>query len=270
MTTSSRATRTLGVLVLAGAASLLLFGLVLSPADAVQGDSVRLMYVHVPSAWLAYLAFFVTAASGVLYLWKRTRSFFWDRLAASSAEIGVVFTALAILTGMIWGRPTWGVFWTWDARLTSTAVLFIMYLGYLALRRLPAAPDVRAKRAAVVGLVGFVNVPIVHMSVLWWRTLHQEPTLARLDLDPTIDGLMLFTLFLGLVTFTLLYVWLLVHRYHLHWLEDRLEDQGLERALAERHAEAEADADGWSPAPLAADTGGEVPARAPLPGGADR
>ncbi|MBK9179340.1 MAG: cytochrome c biogenesis protein CcsA [Acidimicrobiales bacterium] len=241
MTTSSKATRTLGVLVLAGIAALLLFGLVLSPADEVQGDSVRLMYVHVPSAWLAYAAFLVTATSGLLYLIRRTRSRVWDRLAASSAEVGVVFTGLAILTGMIWGRPTWGVYWTWDARLTSTSVLFIMYLGYLALRRLPGDPDVRAKRAAVVGLVAFVNVPIVHMSVLWWRTLHQEPTLARLDLDPTIDDLMLFTLFLGLVVFTLLYVWLMVHRYRLAWLEDRVDDEGLERAIAERRAEAAAD-----------------------------
>ncbi len=243
MTTSSKPTRTLGVMVLAGIVALLLFGLVLSPADEVQGDSVRLMYVHVPSAWLAYAAFLVTATSGLLYLIRRTRSRVWDRLAASSAEVGVVFTGLAILTGMIWGRPTWGVYWTWDARLTSTSVLFIMYLGYLALRRLPGDPDVRAKRAAVVGLVAFVNVPIVHMSVLWWRTLHQEPTLARLDLDPTIDDLMLFTLFLGLVVFTLLYVWLMVHRYRLAWLEDRVEDEGLERAIAERRAEAEVAAD---------------------------
>ena len=132
----------------------------------------------------------------VLYLWPRTRSLTLDRFAGASAEIGVLFTGLALVTGMLWGRPTWGVFWTWDARLTSTALLFLLFLGYLAIRRLPAPPEQRAKRAAIAGLIAFIDVPIVHLSVEWWRSLHQDATVARRDLDAQLDGTMLFTLFL--------------------------------------------------------------------------
>jgi heme exporter protein C len=235
--TGTRGSRILGVVALLGLAWLVLFGLVLSPADAVQGDSVRLMYVHVPSAWLAYVSFFVTAVASIFYLIPRTRSMAWDRVAASSAEIGVLFTGLALATGMIWGNLTWGVFWTWDARLTTTALLFLLFLGYLALRRLPAAPEVRAKRAAIAGIVAFIDVPIVHQSVNWWRTLHQKPTVLRPDLDPQIDGIMLFSLFVGVVAFTLVYVWLLLHRNRVAMMESYLETEGLDEAIAERRAE---------------------------------
>ena len=238
MTTASPATRTLGAVALVGVAALVILALLVSPADEVMGDSVRLMYVHVPSAWLAYLSFAVTAVGSALYLWKRTISLGWDRVAGASAEIGVLFTGLCLATGMIWGKLTWGVYWTWDARLTTTALLFVLFLGYLAIRRLPADPATRARRSAVAGLVAFVDVPIVHQSVEWWRTLHQEPTVLRRDLNPTIDGLMLFTLFLGVVAFTVVYAWLMVHRTRVAWLEDRLEDEGLDVAIAERQAEA--------------------------------
>jgi heme exporter protein C len=236
--TGTRATRVLGALALLGLAWLVTFGLLLSPEDEVQGDAVRLLYVHVPSAWLAYLAFFVTAVGSIAYLIPRTRSLAWDRLAGASAEIGVVFTGFALVTGMVWGRITWGFYWTWDARLTSTALLFVLFLGYLAIRRLQASPDVRAKRAAIVGVVAFIDVPIVHMSVQWWRTLHQKPTIARMDLDPQIDGIMLFSLFVGVAAFTLVYLWLLVHRMRVAVMEDALDDHGLEVAIAERQAEA--------------------------------
>lgn len=232
--TGSRGSRLLGAATAVGLVALALFALVFSPADAVQGDSVRLMYVHVPTAIVALAAFGVTALGSAVYLWKRSQ--WWDLVAASSAEIGVVFTALALLTGMLWGRPTWGVYWTWDARLTSTALLLLLFLGYLALRRLPAEPDVRAKRAAFAGLLAFVDVPIVHFSVEWWRSLHQGPTITRLD--PQIDGLMLFTLMLGMAVFTALYVWLLVHRFRVSYLEEQLEARGLELAIAQRRAEA--------------------------------
>ena len=111
---------------------------------------------------------------------------------------------------MIWGHLSWGVFWTWDARLTTTALLFVLFLGYLALRRMPAEPEVRAKRAAILGIVAFIDVPIVHQSVEWWRTLHQDATVLRRDLDVQVDGIMLFTLFLGFVVFTFIYAWLLL------------------------------------------------------------
>jgi heme exporter protein C len=236
--TGTKATRVLGVLALAGLPLLLLLGLVTSPEDVEMGDSVRIMYVHVPSAWLAYLAFGVTAVCSALYLWKRTRSLTLDRFAGASAEIGVLFTGLALVTGMLWGRPTWGVYWTWDARLTTTALLFLLFLGYLAIRRLPAAPEVRAKRAAVAGLIAFIDVPIVHLSVEWWRSLHQGATVARRDLNAELDGTMLFTLFLALMVFTLIYVWLLLHRQRQLWLEDHQLDADLDKAIAVRRGEA--------------------------------
>jgi heme exporter protein C len=236
--TGTKGSRVLGAAALAGLAALVVFGWFLSPADAVQGDAVRLMYVHVPSAWLAYLSFFVTFVCSVAYLIPRTRSLAWDRVAAASAEIGVLFTGLALATGMIWGRITWGVFWTWDARLTSTALLFLLFCGYLALRRMQASQEQRAKRAAILGVIAFVDVPIVHLSVLWWDTLHQEPTVLRTDLDPQIDGLMLTTLMLGVAAFTVTYCWLMLHRLRVGRMEEWLETHELELAIVERQAEA--------------------------------
>jgi heme exporter protein C len=240
--TGTRATRVLGAAALVCLAWLVAFALFLSPEDEVQGDAVRIMYVHVPSAWLAYLAFFVTAIGSAAYLWKRTRSLTWDRIAGASAEIGVLFTGLALVTGSLWGRITWGYFWTWDARLTSTALMFLLYVGYLAFRRTEPNPEVRAKRAAWLGVFSVVVVPIVHNSVNWWRTLHQEPTLLRRD--PEIDGIMLFSLFVGVVAFTLVYAWLLLHRQRLLVLEDASAAHGLEDAIAERNAEGALPADG--------------------------
>jgi heme exporter protein C len=234
-------TRLLGWATLVTLALTAVMALVVTPADAVQKDAVRLLYLHVPTAWVAmYLSFGITTLASVLWLWRRTRSDTWDLLAGASAEIGVVFIGLTLAVGSIWGRTTWGVWWTWDARLTSTAVLFVLYLGYLAVRRVPAAPDVRAKRAAIVGIAAFLDVPIVHYAVTWWRTLHQEATLLsprRLG-DPEIHGSMAWTLVLGVLAFTLLYGWLLAHRFRLAAMEARLEDEGLELAIAERHAEA--------------------------------
>ena len=144
---------------------LALFGLWGAPPDEVQSDAQRLMYLHVPAAWIAYLAFGVTALASALWLWPRTRSTVWDRVAGASAELGVIFTGLTLVLGSLWGRPVWGVWWAWDARLVTTAVLFFLYLGYLALRRIPGAPDARAKRCAIAALIAFVDVPIVHFSV---------------------------------------------------------------------------------------------------------
>jgi len=173
-----------------------------SPPDYVQGELVRLMYVHVPAAWAAYLSYAVTLAASVGWLWRRRPG--WDRLAAASAEVGGFFTGLAIVVGSIWGRPTWRVWWTWDARLVTTALLFFVYLGYLALRRAIPDPVLRAQRSAVFGVVAFAQVPLVHFSVLWWRTLHQPPTVLRPG-DPSMDHTMLAALLLNVVAFTLLY-----------------------------------------------------------------
>ena len=238
----STATRVLGAASAVGLALTALMGLVVSPADVNQADAVRLLYLHVPTAWLSmYLGFGVTTLASALYLWRRTRSRMWDLAAGASAEIGVLFLGLTLVVGAIWGRSTWGVWWTWDARLTSTAVLFVVYLGYLAVRRVAAEPEVLARRSAVVALAAAVNVPIVHESVEWWRTLHQPASLLdeRRLFDPQITGSMAATLLLAVVSFTLLYAWLLVHRFRLAAAEDRLERERLARAIAERQAEAE-------------------------------
>ncbi len=216
-----------------------LFGLWGAPPDEVQGDAQRLMYVHVPTAWLAYLAFFVTAIASALYLWPRTRARVWDRLAGVSAELGVIFTGLTLVLGSIWGRAVWGVWWAWDARLVTTAVLFFLYLGYLALRRTSGDPSVGAKRNAIAALIAFIDVPIVHFSVEWWRTLHQQATVFNPRLSAEISGVMAWTLWLSVLAFTLLYVFLLDRRYRLAALEDDLDDRELDRAIAARVADAQ-------------------------------
>jgi heme exporter protein C len=191
-------------------------GLVVVPADAAQGNVQRLMYVHVPAAWLAFLAFFIVFVMSVLYLIQRDER--WDRVAASSAEIGVVFTVVTLLLGMMWGKPTWGVFWTWDPRLTTTAILLAIYVGYGALRSFADDAEKRARWSAIVGVIGFANVPIVYMSVTWWRTLHQPPSSPR-SVAPDI----LWTLMLNLGAFTLVYAYLMVRRIRLAKLEGELE-----------------------------------------------
>jgi heme exporter protein C len=234
--------RVVGALALVSTAATVWLGLWVTPPDAVQKNLVRLVYLHPPIAWVAlYLAFGLSALASLLYLWRRTRSMFWDRLAASSVEVGVVFNALTLATGMIWGRPTWGVWWTWDARLTSTALLLVLFLGYLALRRVPADPEVRARRCAVAALVAFVDVPIVHFSVIWWQTLHQGATVLNANLSPTIHGSMAWTLLLGFIALTLVFVWMVGVRYQIEVLADRTGAERLEVSLAERWAEGDLD-----------------------------
>jgi heme exporter protein C len=191
-------------------------GLAVVPADAAQGNVQRLMYVHVPAAWLAFLAFFVVFVMSVLYLIQRDER--WDRVAASSAEIGVMFTVVTLLLGMMWGKPTWGVYWTWDPRLTTTAILLAIYVGYGALRSFADDGEKRARWSAIVGVIGFANVPIVYMSVTWWRTLHQPPSSPR-SVAPDI----LWTLMLNLAAFTLVYIYLMVRRIRFAKLEGELE-----------------------------------------------
>ena len=190
-------------------------GLVLaatSSPDAFQGEYVRIMYMHVPGAWLAFLAFGVTALGSAG--WLLTRREGWDRLAEASAEIGVLFTGVALFTGSLWGRPVWGTYWDWgDARMASTALMFFVYLGYLALRRATPDPTARARRAAVLGLVAVVQVPIVYFSVTFWRSLHQGFTV-RPD-GVSLEGSMVGALLVNLLAFTLLYGYLMMERMRL-------------------------------------------------------
>ena len=233
--TGTRATRALGAAAVALFGFLLVFGLVNSPADAVQRDSVRILYLHVPSAEMAYVAFAVAAVCSAAYLWRRTRSAAWDRVANASVELGVVFTGLTLATGMMWGRISWGVYWDWaDARLVSTLLLFIMFAGYLAVRRLDGSDDQRARRSAVVALVAILDVPLVHFSVQWFQTTHPR---SSLDTPGAIDGTFRFLHFVGITTFLLGYVWLMLHRNRVAMLEERVAGQDLAVAIAERQRE---------------------------------
>ncbi len=187
--------------------------------DALQGQVQRLIYVHVPVAWLAFLAFFIVFLMSVLYLVQRDLK--WDLIAVSSAEMGVVFTALTLAVGSLWARPTWGVWWTWDPRLTTTAILLVIYVGYLIVRSLADDPDQRARWAALVGIVGFVQVPIVYLSVYWWRSLHQAPSSPR-----SMAGEFWAVLLLNLAAYTLVYAYLMARRYRLARIELELELTG--------------------------------------------
>ncbi len=216
----------IGAVLLLGVSAIV--SLAVAPPDAVQGNVQRLMYVHVPAAWLAYVAFLVVFVASIAYL--RTRSVRWDRVAHASAEIGVLFTALAIALGSLWGRPVWGVWWTWDPRLTTTAVLLLIYLGYLAVRRLPDDPVRRGRWAAVVGIVGFLDVPVVHLSVVWWRSLHQGASVLRPE-GPVVAPPMLAALLLAVAAFTVLYAYLMALRLRLGRLEARLSTEAMARRL---------------------------------------
>ena len=227
----SRGTTILAVFIAVGIPVLLLFAFVLSPEDDSMGDAVRLLYIHVPVAILTYVAFGLTAVGSVAYLWKRSR--WWDTVAYAAAEVGVVFCGLTLVTGSIWGRPTWNTWWEWgDVRLVTTLVLFLVFVGYLAFRQVPAEPETRAKRAAVIGIIGAINIPIVNRSVEWWEnnTLHQQSSLT----DGNLEDLTLFTWFLGTVVFGAVFLWLLIMRFRLAWLEEELDRHGIVDALEER------------------------------------
>jgi heme exporter protein C len=188
-----------------------------APREAVQGNVQRIMYLHVPAVLTAYLAFALVFVGSLGYLF--TRRMGWDRLAVAAAEPGVLFTGLTIVSGSIWGKPTWGVWWTWDARLTSTAVLFLVYVGYLLLRGMVDEPDRRARYAAVVGILGAANIPIVHFSVKWWRALHQPSTILGPEPSPIAPPIAL-TLLVNWIAFTLLFLYFLVRRAEIARLEE--------------------------------------------------
>ena len=188
-----------------------------APREAVQGNVQRIMYLHVPAVLTAYLAFALVFVGSVGYLLTRRAG--WDRLALAAAEPGVLFTGITIASGSIWGKPTWGTWWTWDARLTSTAVLFLVYVGYLLLRGMVDEPDRRARAAAVVGILGAANMPIVHFSVKWWRALHQPSTILGPEPSP-IAAPIAATLLINWIAFTLLFAYLLAERMEIARRED--------------------------------------------------
>jgi heme exporter protein C len=209
MARTGKRKRILGPLALVFIVAGLYFALIKAPPDALQGDAQRIMYLHIPSILTAYLSFFIVFVGSCLYLWKREPRD--DILAHSAAEIGTLFTALTIVEGSIWGKPTWGVWWTWDARLTLTAILLLIFIGYLMLRVLIEDENRAAVSSAVVGIIGFLDIPLIHMSVYWWRTLHQPPSILRPDKAPweNVHPAMLTALAVNFVAFLLLYFYLL-------------------------------------------------------------
>jgi heme exporter protein C len=181
-----------------------------TPLEATQGPAQKILYVHAPAAWVAFMAFGLVALASALYLWLREDRL--DRIAEASAEVGVVFTTVVLTTGPIWGKPIWGAYWTWDARLTLTLFLWFIYLAYLVLRGAVEDRDVRARYSAVLGILGALLIPFIHLSVYLFRTLHPRPILMKPS-APSLPGEMLTTLLLALASFTLLYVALLRARY---------------------------------------------------------
>ena len=197
----------------------LYFGIFSSPADYQQGETVRIMYVHVPAAWMALFAYTLMAlASGSFLIWKHPLA---DLSAQAAAPIGAGFTAIALVTGALWGQPMWGTWWVWDARLTSVLILFFLYLGYMALVNGFDDPERGARMGAILALVGFVNVPIIKFSVDWWNTLHQPASISRLD-APAIDTSMLIPLLLMAIGFKLFFISILILRIKIQLLKKRI------------------------------------------------
>jgi heme exporter protein C len=181
-----------------------------TPIEAVQGPVQKIFYIHAPAAWVAFLAFFLVAIASVLYLWLREERL--DRIAESSAEVGVMFTTVVLTTGPLWGRPVWGAYWTWDARLTLTLFLWFIYVSYLVMRGAIDDRAMRARYSAVLGILGALLIPFIHLSVYLFRTLHPKPIVMKPS-APSLPGEMLMTLLLAFASFTLLYVALLRARY---------------------------------------------------------
>ncbi|MEW5703755.1 MAG: heme ABC transporter permease [Pseudomonadota bacterium] len=212
----------------------LFLGLFASPPDYQQGESVRIMYVHVPAAWMALGVYtLIAVASGLFLVWKYPLA---DVIARSAAPIGAAFTFVTLVTGALWGKPTWGTWWVWDARLTSVLVLFFLYLGYLALQNAFEDGPRGAKAAAVLALIGFVNVPIIKWSVEWWHTLHQPASVLRLG-GPSIHPSMLLPLLLMATGFAAYFVALLFIRIRSALLLRKIRALRLVRAGAGTHSE---------------------------------
>jgi heme exporter protein C len=205
-------------ILLALTASILLvsIGLIflVAPTDAVEGIAQRIFYFHVPVAWIGMLAFGVLAVASIAYLWKKDER--WDWLARASAEIGTVFITLALITGSIWGRTSWGTWWTWDARLTTTLILWFIYIGYLMLRSYMGRTPASARSGAVLGIIGVIDVPIIYESVNWWRTLHPQP---EVGVSGALPPQVVLIVLISLVAFTLLYCFLMAQLYQLEKMQ---------------------------------------------------
>ena len=206
----------------------------IAPTDAVMGDVQRVFYFHVPMAIMSFLAFFVVFVASVGYLVRRGRR--WDSVAHASAEVGVLFVSLALITGIIWGRPVWNTWWTWEPRLTTTLILWLIYVSYLMIRSYAPSQDKAARYSAVVGIIGFVDVPIVYYSVVWWRSIHPSPVVGPFAESGALEPIMLMTLLFSLVTFMVLFALLVWERAALRDSEDKLREMRLALRRAGRYA----------------------------------
>jgi heme exporter protein C len=202
----------LAVLAVAAVVAVYIRAIYFTPIEMRQGAAQKILYVHAPAAWVAFLAFGLVAIASILYLWLRDPKL--DYIAESSAEVGLVFTTVVLLTGPLWAKPIWGTYWTWDARLTLTLVLWFIYVGYLVLRGAIDDRDMRARYSAVLGILGAALVPFIHLSVYMFRTMHPTPVLMKPS-APSMPPVMTTTLVSSFVAFTILYAWLLRERYHL-------------------------------------------------------
>ncbi|MCA1554710.1 MAG: cytochrome c biogenesis protein CcsA [Chloroflexi bacterium] len=221
-----RAIQVLGVL--SGVLSILALALALSaPRDTVTGDIYRILYFHVPSAWLAFLSFGVVALASLVYLWKRDRR--WDVIALASAEFGVVMTTLTLISGSMWGYKVWGAWWVWDARLTLTLVMWLVYVGYLMLRAYVGSDEKRARYAAVLGIVGALDIPLIHFAVEWWRGQHPSAIVIT-DSGTKLAGPLLPPLMVSLLAFTLLYAFVMLVRVRLEQRRDQIALREMEAA----------------------------------------
>jgi heme exporter protein C len=203
-----------------GLVAVYLLALLYTPVEARQGLAQKIFYIHVPAAWSALLAFSLVGLASVLYLWLKDPRL--DRFAAASAEVGVVFSAVMLTTGPIWAKPIWGTWWTWDARLTLTLFVFFLFIGYLGLRAALHDPAERARFSAVVGILGMLLVPFVHLSVYLFRTLHPQPIVLKPS-APSLPPEMLRTLLISTLVFTALYLGFVTARYGLALAEEAEE-----------------------------------------------
>ena len=190
------------------------------PTEAEMGIVQRIYYVHVPSAWVAFLAFGIVALCSLGYLWLKDDRL--DAIAVASAEIGTIFTTIVLITGPLWGRIAWGVWWVWDARLSLTLLLWFIYVGYFMVRGATESPERGKRFAAVLGIVGAVDIPLIHVSVLWFRSQHPQPVVLRAE-GPTADPEIVKTLLFSFLTFTIVFFALLMLRYGLERLERRVD-----------------------------------------------
>jgi len=211
----------LSVAALVGLAGVYVLALGYTPIEARQGVAQKIFYLHVTAAWSSLLAFSLVGITSALYLWLLDPRL--DRFAAASAEVGVAFSAVMLTTGPIWAKPIWGTWWTWDARLTLTLFLFFLFVGYLALRASVHDPAERARFSAVVGILGMLLVPFIHLSVYLFRTLHPQPIVLKPS-APSLPPEMLRTLLISTLVFTLLYVGLVTLRYGLSLAEEARDE----------------------------------------------